>query len=161
MDFTTIMDRVGELIKTFDPSNFMPDISSVLGVITLFTRIAVLAGPLILFGLGMLYFLLPAKEANHTYGYRCYWGMGSIQAWLFTQKLAGFLWSVLGFIMTMVMALIANGFSQMDMMEMVWKAAKCLVWQGGLVLASIVIINITVFFAFDRKGYPRGSKRRN
>ena len=46
--------------------------------------------------MGLLYFFAAPKEANHHFGYRCYFGMGSELAWRFTQRLSGIVLGVLG-----------------------------------------------------------------
>lgn len=158
MDFSSIMDQLGTLIQEFDPSNFMPELDSVLGIVEFVCRVAVMAAPVLLFALGLLYFLVPAREANHSYGYRFYWGMGSVDAWLFTQKLAGLFWAVLGLVLTILMALICNGYRNMETMDMVWSAVECVLWELGLVAVSIVIIDLVVVVMFNRKGIRRWRK---
>lgn len=158
MDIESIMDRLGELIQEFDPANFMPELSSVLGIVEFVCRIAVLAAPVLLLALGLMYFLVPAKEANHAYGYRFYWGMGSVEAWMFTQKLAGLFWAILGLILTILMALICNNYRNMETMDMVWSAVECVLWELGLVAGSIVIIDLVVVIVYNRKGVRRWGK---
>ena len=98
------MDAIKELLTNFDLSNFLPKIDTVMGWVTLLLRLAVMAGPVIILVLGLLYFFAPPKEANHRFGFRCYLGMGSVDAWLFTQRLAGIALGVLGLALSIVMA---------------------------------------------------------
>ena len=149
------IDFIKSLLEDFDPAKFLPDIQSLLGKVELLLRIAVLVGPLILLGMGLVYFLAAPKEANHSLGYRFYFGMGSVEAWQFTQRLAGALFSLLGLVLTIVMALICNGFRGMDMDTMTYTAGKCLLWQIGLCFAACIVINITVTVLFDRNGIRR------
>jgi len=133
----------------------VPDLSKVLGWAELIVRLAIMAGPLLLLGTGLLYLLAPPKEANYSAGYRCYWGMSSLAAWRFTQKVAGIGWTLLGLVLTVVMGVLGVGLQGMEPMDMVWTAVKYLIWQGGLVLVSRVIIGVIIFACFDRAGFPR------
>ena len=155
MDIGSLMDRLGELIQEFDPANFMPDLSNMLGVVELVCRAAVLLTPVALLALGLMYFLVPPKEANHAFGYRFYWGMSSVESWLFTQKLAGLLWGIMGLVMTILMALICNGYRGMEVMDIVWSAAECILWELAFVAGSIILIDLTVVICFNRKGVLR------
>lgn len=152
------LDVLKGLFEEFDLAAFLPDLTDVLGWIEMLLRIAVMAGPLLLLLFGLIYLLVPPKEANHGLGYRCWWGMASLAAWQFTQQLAGIVWTVLGVCLTVAMALICNGYRDMDTMDMVWSAVKCLGWEAVLTVAACVIINITVFCVFDRNGYRRGKE---
>lgn len=149
------------LLSDFDPAAFIPELNSLLGWLELIVRIAVMVGPLVLLGLGLWYFLAPPKEANYSAGYRCFFGMGSVEAWRFTQRLAGSVWSVLGLILTIVMALICNGYRGMEAMEIVTSGFKCIAWEAVLALVSCLVINITVMILFDAKGNRRGKKNQN
>lgn len=154
------MDSIIALFENFDPAAFIPEVNTLLGQLELLARIAVMIGPLILLGLGLWYFLAPPKEANHHAGFRTLWGMGSVEAWQFTQRIAGICFAVLGFVLTVVMALICNGYRGMDVMDMLWSAVKCILWQIGLVLVATVGIHIAVIVFFDWKGNRRLKKER-
>jgi len=160
------MEKVSEFLKNlkldeFKLENYLPKLDSLWGVVETLIRIAVMAGPLILLGLGLWYFLAPPREANHRVGFRTLWGMGSVEAWLFTQKVAGILFTVLGFVLTVVMAVICNGYRGMEYMAVVESAAKCLLWQLGLSVVAFLIAHMVPLFVFDWKGIPRKEKRRD
>lgn len=150
------MDALKSLFSDFDLGSLIPDLNTVLGWVDLLMRIAVMAGPLLLLGFGLVYLFAPPKEANHSLGYRFWWGMSSLEAWRFTQRLAGMVWSVLGLVLTVIMALICNGFSRMQTMDMAWTAVTCLGWELGLTAVACVAINVVVILVFDRDGYRRG-----
>ena len=149
------LEALKGLFEEFDLAAFLPDLTDVLGWVEMLLRIAVMAGPLLLLLFGLIYLLVPPKEANHGLGYRCWWGMASLDAWQFTQHLAGLVWTGLGVILTIVMALICNGFRRMEAMDMVWSAVKCLGWEAVLTVVACLTINITVICVFDRNGYRR------
>ena len=154
MNFESFED-IKVLMDNFDPASLLPDLSTVVGKVEFITRIAVLVGPIVLLTLGILYFFAAPKEANYRFGYRCYFGMGSEEAWRFTQRFAGFVWAVLGLVLTIVMLLITGSFAGNPIMDIIGKGIKCLIWEGGLILASILLINITAMICYDRKGMRR------
>ena len=154
-----MIDTLKSLLTDFDPAAIFPDLSKLFGVMELILRICVLAGPLCLLGFGLWYLLAPAKEANHHVGYRFYWGMSSVEVWQFTQRLAGLVWTGLGFVMTVVMAIICNGYRDMEVEAMLWSALKCLVWDIGLTVAACLFINVLVVITFDKDGFRRADFR--
>ena len=152
MDFNVLKG----LFEEFDLAAFLPDLSDILGWVEMLLRIAVMAGPLLLLLFGLIYLLVPPKEANHGLGYRFWWGMSSLDAWQFTQHLAGLVWTGLGVILTIVMALICNGYRRMETMDMVWSAVKCIAWEAGLTILACIVIDIIIICVFDRNGFRRG-----
>ena len=77
---TGFMDKLAEDVAEFDVLKFLPKLDTVLGWVDLIARVAILAAPVAILILGLMYYLKPPEEANHQFGYRFYWGMGSIQA---------------------------------------------------------------------------------
>ena len=154
------IEDIKQIMDAFDPASLLPDLGSLQGQAELICRIAVLAGPIVLLILGIAYLILSPKEANYHFGYRCYFGMGSVEAWRFTQKLAGAVLGLLGLILTIVMVVQTNGFRELAVMDQVWKAAKCLMWEAGLALAATLGINITAMILFTAKGDPRLKKKK-
>lgn len=152
---TGFMDKLGQLIKDFDLANFIPELDTVIGWVELVARIAVMLGPLLLLILGAVYFFIPPKEANHSLGYRFYWGMGSVEAWKFTQKIAGFGWMIFGLLLTVIMLLVCNGFRGMDTPEIVGAAGTSLIWELVLTLLLCIAIDVVVALRFDKDGNVR------
>ena len=154
MNFESFED-IKVLMDNFDPASLLPDLTTVVGKVEFITRIAVMVGPIVLLVLGILYFFAAPKEANYRFGYRCYFGMGSEEAWRFTQRFAGLVWGVLGLVLTVVMLIITGSFAGNPIMDIIGKGAKCLLWEGGLILVSILGINLTAMLCYDRKGLRR------
>ncbi len=150
---------IKELMDGFDPAALLPELSEIFGSLTTVCKFAVMAGPVILLILGLAYLFFSPKEANYYFGYRCYFGMGSVHAWRFTQRLAGLLFSALGLILTIVMLVISGSFGAMEVTDMVWKALDCLVWQAVLTVVVTLGINIAAAVRFDRKGEYRKKKK--
>ena len=153
-----MVDFVKSLLGDFDPTAFLPDLYMMFEHMDTALRIVVLAGPLCLLGLGLLYLLAAPKEANHVFGYRHFWGMSSVEAWQFTQKTAGFVWTGLGLAMTVAMAFIANGYRDMAWEAMLFSAFTSVVTELLLVVVSTFLINALVILQFDRKGQRRGEQ---
>lgn len=149
------MEALKALMKDFDPTALMPDLSTVLGKVEAGIRLAVMAGPLALLAMGLLYLLAAPKEANYKLGYRCFWGMSSVESWRFTQRLAGVVWTVLGGVLTIVMWVSCGAFRDMEVSAMTYQAVKYILWELGSTLVSMLLINVTVIVCFSFKGIPR------
>lgn len=154
------IEKLVDLINNFDPASYLPEIDSIMGWVEIFVRLCVMAAPVIMLVFGLSYLLLPAKEANHMAGYRFYFGMGSVEAWRFTQKLAGIAWSALGLVLSVVMFLVSGGFKGMDAMKMADTAVVCILWEIGLMAACCIAINIVLIVLFDRKGNRRSAEKK-
>ena len=148
-------DELKALLEDMDLTKILPQSDAMTASIQAVLRLAVMVGPLVLLGFGLLYLFAPPKEANHALGYRFWWGMASLDAWTFTQKVAGIGWSSVGLILTVVMSIIGNGFSKRELMDAVNLAGKCLLWQLGLTLAACLVIDVIVVVFFDRDGFRR------
>lgn len=161
METENFIDSLTKLVNEFDFAKIMPDLGNLLGWIDMFIRLCVLAAPVAVLFFGLWWLLLPPKEANHHVGYRCYFGMGSVDAWRFTQKLAGSLWTALGLGLLAIAVLISNKFPDMEAMAMLDKAVVCILWQLGLIAVVCLLINLTVTLRYDRNGYLRSEKKKN
>jgi len=155
------MDAIKALTEGADLAKLLPDLSTFLGKVEALVSIAVMIAPLVLLGLGLLYFLAAPKEANYKLGYRCFWGMSSVESWQFTQKLAGIVWSILGFTLCIVMTVQSGKFRGMEADTMAYLAMKYLLLELACVVGSIILINLTVFVCFNRKGILREFLRRD
>ena len=126
----------------FDPAALLPQLDTLFGRILLICRICVMVGPVLLLLLGLCYLFLAPKEANYYFGYRCFFGMGSVMAWQFTQRIAGLVFCGLGGVLTVVMLAMALSFGHMESMAMVWRTVWCLVWEAVLVLLALFMFDV-------------------
>ena len=154
MDFEAIKG----LLDGFELSSLLPDLGTLLGKLELAMRLLVVAGPVVMLVMGLLYFFAAPKEANHHFGYRCYFGMGSVDAWRFTQRVAGITWMALGAVLTVVMLVLSADFGGKDVLDMVTAAIICVVWEAGLILLASFVIRTIVALRFNRHGEYRGRK---
>lgn len=152
---------IKEIMDSFDPAALLPDLSKVFGNLAAVCRFAVMIGPVVMLALGLAYLFLSPKEANYYFGYRCYYGMGSVNAWRFTQRLAGLVLSLLGGLLVVMMLWISSSFASMEVTAMVWKALDCLIWQAVAALLATLGINGAAAFFFDRKGELRRKPNRS
>lgn len=154
-----MIDFLKSLMSDFDPMMLLPDLTALFDKLDVVLRVVVLAGPLCLLGLGLLYLLAPPAEANHIFGYRHYWGMSSVEAWQFTQKTAGLVWTGLGMAMTVIMAFLCNGYRDLAWETMLTSALTTVFVELLLVVGSTFLINALVIFQFDRKGLRRTTQK--
>lgn len=152
------MDAIMNLIKDFDPAALLPDISFTVGLMVLLSRLITLVIPALLLGFGCLYFFKPIEEANHSFGYRTYFGMGSKEAWRYVQRLAGFVFMILGGVLLLAMIIVNIVLIWKDTITLFTTAAICLVIQAILTALTVLTINILMAVRYDRDGYRRGSR---
>ena len=155
-----LIENLVDLINNFDPASYLPEIGSIMSWAETFLRICVLAAPILTLVFGLMYWFVPAKEANHQTGYRFWYGMGSVDAWRFTQKVAGISWTALGLVLTVVMFLVCGGFGETDVMGIVDVATVCILWEIGLMAVCCLAIDILLIVRYDRKGVRRKENRR-
>ncbi len=146
------MDEILSLLQDFDVAKLLPPPEIFVKDLELFMRVVVMAGPLVILGLGLWYYLAPPKEANHSAGFRTYHGMGSVEAWLFTQKLAGKLYSLLGAGMTVVMSILCNCFRFMNAMAMANVTMVCVAVECVLILGVWGYVRRMARKTFDKDG---------
>ena len=148
-------EAIKKTFEDFDLAKLLPQIDSIFDKITVLCRVCVMIGPILLLILGLCYLLLAPKEANFYFGYRCYYGMGSVHAWRFTQRIAGMVLGGLGLVLTVIMAILSLGFGSMEVEALLWRTVWCLVWQAVLTLLATLAINGLAMFWFNRKGELR------
>ena len=154
------IDDLKKVLEGSDLGAILPDLNSIVDGLAPIMKIALLAGPIILLVLGLMYLFVVPKEANYTFGYRCYFGMGSVNAWRYTQRLAGILFTGVGLILTLVMFSVTSGFAEMDVMDMLWKTVKCGIWEAVIIALANIVIRLAVAFYFDSKGHLRRRKKK-
>ena len=133
----------------------LPELAPLLEKTALLSRLLMLVGPFVILGMGLYYFLNAPKEANYQSGYRCYFGMGSVEAWRYTQRLAGGLWSLLGLGLAVWMALVGEQLVDLSLLDRMGRIALYIACQAGSLLVSRWIINFLVFLRYDAKGRRR------
>ena len=160
MDKDAILEKVTSIFAVFENGPTAPDSGALVEKATSIAKVLVIAGPVIMLILGLLYLFAAPREANHHFGYRCYFGMGSVEAWRFTQRLAGIVLGGLGLVLTIVMYLVSLGFAGMEAMDMVWAAVRYLILEAVLALLANVAIAGLAAMRFDRRGEYRKREKK-
>ena len=166
MSLDTILDKITVLLDSFklgsgsgdDITAVMPDPGSLIGSAPTIARILVIAGPVVMVIMGLLYLFAAPKEANHHFGYRCYFGMGSELAWRFTQRIAGITWTVLGVTLSVTMLIITARFPGQELLDMLTTAALCVLAEAAVLLLASLVIRTIVAARYDRHGERRERK---
>lgn len=152
------MDAITQLLGSLQsPEALLPDLDVFLTKLVPVIRFAVVLAPLVLLVLGLIYLFLAPKEANHILGFRCWWGMSSVEVWQFTQKLAGLVWTAMGVLLGAIAFFQGLSYGQMSPDLMLIRALTTILWQLLLVFISIVAIHLTLILLFDGRGRRRGS----
>ena len=145
------MDAITSLFD-LDMSGFVPTMGGLTGFLKVFTFIALLIGPVLMLVFGYLYLKHPTAEANRKFGFRIFYGMGSVEAWQFTQRLAGLVFGGLGLVLTAVMLVVAiiSMFQGLDTVGSTFMI--CMIIEAALTIIAYATVSIIVMRNFDAKG---------
>ena len=152
------MDKITALFDKLDLTKLVPQMDTLLEKLQFVAGIAILAGPLVMLLLGLWYLLLPPKEANYKAGFRTWFGMGSVEAWRMTQKIAGFTWGGIGLVLSVIMWLIRRNFAGKEIMQIVDTAFSCVLVQVVIAAVSYVLICLTAMALYNHRGEYRWNR---
>ena len=144
------MDALTELMD-----KVVPDLEPMLAFVSIALKVLIVAGPAVMLLLGLYYLLLAPREATHRTGYRTFYGMGSVEAWRFTQKLAGFVWGGLGLGLTVAMIIVCSVNAGKPLEEMLAISMTCILVELGLIVLALLAVELVVVIMYDRDGYRR------
>ena len=142
-------------IFDLDLASLVPELGSFLTDVRTLLILAMLVGPVLLIVFGGIYLLRPPAEANHRFGFRTYFGMGSVEAWQYAQRIAGLAFGGLGALLLIVMIVVVICMEKQDVFRMANTALVCLLVQTGLALAARLTATILVTVYFDANGDRR------
>ncbi len=148
------MDLITKLFD-IDFAALVPELPVFLGLTRTLLVFAMLTGPVTLLVLGALYLFKPAPEANYNFGFRTYYGMGSIEAWQFSQKIAGLAFGGLGAALLLIMLIVILCFIGKDLLRVAVMAMICLLVQVVLILAARIVVAVLCKKYFDKDGQRR------
>lgn len=150
------MGSIISFLKTFDIAKLLPNMGTFLTGIEVWMVVLMMVGPLLMLGLGLLYYYKPPKEANFSWGFRTYFSMGSVEVWQFTQALAGKIWTLLGAALSVVVLVLSILLCVTCSARGVTIGAVWIVSiELALVVASWVWINSIVLKFYDKEGTRR------
>ena len=144
-----------ELLAGVDIAGLIPKIEDILAYVAPITQILVMVGSFVMLAFGLYCLMIAPKEATYAAGYRFRWGMASPESWRFMQRLAGVVFSVLGMLSAIYMALFTRHLADLELMDLLTQSCMYILLQAGLALAGCVITNFLVIFRYDRKGVRR------
>lgn len=153
-----LIETIKTFFEGFDPNSLLPNLSKLLTDISLICRIALYVGPVLLMVLGLGYLFLAPKEANWYFGYHTYFGMGSVEAWQFTQHLSGIVFAGLGAILLAATVIVDFAVPTADVNALVWRCVYCLAAQAGLALLAVLFLNVSAMLRYDAKGRRKRRK---
>lgn len=133
----------------------IPNVENLVKNMHLWVGIVLMIGPIIMIIKGAIYLFLAPPEANHKLGYRTFFGMGSVKAWKFTQKLAGYIWGGLGValaILGIIGIVILSGKEPAAVMS---TGLTLMIVETSAMLAAFLSIEITMPILFDINGNRR------
>ena len=154
------MEKLMSIFEGFDIEKLgemLPSVETLMDKLPGWAALLVLAGPLLMLGLGAYYLFAPPKEANHAMGYRFFYAMSRVEVWQHAQHLAGIVYMVLGGVLFFILGLICMSFSALPAPDMVWRAVKCLIWEVVLIIIATLAVDILIVLMYDHKGEPRKS----
>lgn len=153
------MEKITELLdKLENLGDLLPELNTLTGWVQWLISLAVRIGPVCILVLGLIYLLIPPKEANRKAGYRTMFGMGSITAWHFTQRVAGTLMTVIGAILTVSAYATVAKIAKLDLMDMAYKAFQTVKVQVIWALIIYVFMFVLTAVIFDYNGLCRFPK---
>lgn len=137
----------------------IPNLEKLMGDMRSWLGIAMIIGPVIFIVMGLVYYFLAPPEANHKLGYRTYFGMGSVTAWKFTQKLAGIVWGGLGIILAIVAIIGCVIMVGQELNKATSTALTILIIEAVAAVIAFLTVEITVILRYDMNGSARKKKK--
>ena len=154
------MDIISSVLDGLDNAGkIAPELDKLLGGIHRWVSIFLMIAPVCMLVLGLIYLFLPPKEANHHIGYRTYFGMGSVEAWRHTQKIAGIVYGGVGLILSVIMLILCLRTRNQESAVFVVTAIKWLIAQIVIVLLIYLGLFVYTAIVFDRHGNRRRDKK--
>ena len=149
------MEKITEILDKLDFAKFVPELDKLMELVLKCARISVRVGPMCILLLGIIYLFLHPNEANHKAGYRTFFGMGSVYAWRFTQRVSGFIMLITGLVLNGAAKKAAEAFviSNPDMLFVL--VFSLIITQIKCVLVIFVFMILLTTVMFNRKGMCR------
>ena len=131
---------------------FVPDLGSLIADLRFWLIFMMVVAPVVLMLFGAYYLYLSPAEANHKAGYRTFYGMGSVAAWRFTQKMAGKTWVISGAVMLLAAVVGMILMIKADVGRIVTVGLVVLILEALIALIGYITIESTVSRRYDENG---------
>ena len=152
------MEKLMAIFEGFDVEKIgemLPSAESLMSGLTGWIKWLVIIGPLLMLGFGIYYWFFAPKEANHSMGFRFFYAMSRVEVWQHAQRLAGIAYTALGGVLFIIIGLISLRFGRLAPPDMVWLAAKCLIWEVVLGIIATLAVDFLIVVLYDAKGDTR------
>ena len=152
------MEKLMAIFEGFEVEklgSLLPSAESLMNGLTGWMRLLVVVGPLLMLFFGLYYLFFAPKEANHAMGFRFFYAMSRVEVWQHAQRLAGIAYAALGGVLFIIIGLISLSFGRLAPPDMVWLAAKCLIWEVVLAIIATLAVDILIVVLYDYQGEPR------
>ena len=146
------MEAITAFMESFDIAKLLPDLGKFISDLRFWAGLFLLIGPIIMLLLGLWYFFLPTKEANHHVGFRAYFGMGSQEAWKYAQKMAGMFFMIAGGAFTVISLVLIIVLGGAEPMKMATTALILLIVQALAAFGLWLTLQIMLMTKFDKNG---------
>ena len=133
----------------------VPKLNTLLSDIRLWIGLLLYVGPVLLIVLGLFFIFLSPKEANHRLGYRSIYGMGSVPAWKFSQKLGGMVLGGLGLVLLIIALIVSATVSGKELNDVMETVFAWLIVQASGTLLAYIGVEITLIVRYDLAGNLR------
>lgn len=121
------MDQLLSFLKEFDIANLLPEAEVFLDQFRLNMALITLLGPVLLIGLGAWYFFCPREQVGDPLGFRGLIPIREQSAWLYSQRLAGIGYGLVGIATTVVFGILCLFFGAMAPMTVATCAFVCVI----------------------------------
>ena len=133
----------------------VPKLNTLLSDIRLWIGLLLYVGPVLLIVLGLFFIFLSPKEANHRLGYPSIYGMGSVPAWKFSQKLGGMVLGGLGLVLLIIALIVSATVSGKELNDVMETVFAWLIVQASGTLLAYIGVEITLIVRYDLAGNLR------
>lgn len=146
------MSDILSLLQDFDVANFLPAPDQYVAGLSWWARLIVLAAPLLLLVLGLIYRYRPLDGPQRRLSFRTFHPAGSIEAWRFAQRTAGVGYTLVGGALSVVVLVVSLFFNGRKAMTMANIVLVCMILELIIIVALQIAINILVMKAYDKDG---------
>lgn len=139
--------------------DLLPNMGGFLGDIRFYLCLFLLLVPIIMCAMGALRFFKPAKEANHSVGYRTYFGMGSVYAWRVTQWVSGAVFMGAGGLLLLTAIIQCFVMGAKEVGDAVVNMYTWLIVEGVVLVVAIAAVEVVIGLQFNKDGGLRPGRR--
>jgi hypothetical protein len=143
----------------FGVYDLLPEMGGFLGDIRFYLCLFLLLVPVIMVIMGALRFFRPAAEANHSVGYRTFFGMGSVYAWRVTQWVSGVVFLGVGGLLLLLAIIQCFVMGGKEVGDAVTNMYTWLIVEGVGLILSIVAVEVVIGLQFDKNGNLRPGRK--